>query len=403
MGVTARKRKRKRKDGTVRKFWEVEVYKDNVAVERQYFDTAAAAHVFHNEMKRKYDVGDGVIGKNYTFGDLFQEYVENRFQRLSKASQQARSSRFRYFTESPIADVKMRQFSSKVVDAWLNWLRDHHTAQNKSRRSFEQELKLMRSVLSWYKDKKDRGFIVPIDSDHREKCFYKPILARVPDYYMKVHEIPLWLDQLKTNRPDPVYFRLALFMVLTGCRMGEASGLCWDAVDLKSKSPTVRIVRTLSWDYRTKKPYFQQDVKTEASRRVILLPAVLAALLKEMWLECGGKQSDAVFLNAKGEFLRDNTIRDNFNSCFKACGFNWRGTHIARHTFGTMALVATHSLPAVQAVLGHTTSKQTQEYAKIAALHANDTADRTARWLGLGSGKPGPNHGLLEDKRTITL
>ena len=36
-------------------------------------------------------------------------------------------------------------------------------------------------------------------------------------------------------------------MILTGCRVGEAAGLCWDAVRLDSERPFVQIIRSRNW------------------------------------------------------------------------------------------------------------------------------------------------------------
>ncbi|MCZ0931785.1 MAG: tyrosine-type recombinase/integrase, partial [Oligoflexia bacterium] len=63
----------------------------------------------------------------------------------------------------------------------------------------------------------------------------------------------------------------------------------------------------------------------------------------------------------------------------------WRGTHICRHTFATMALYATKDLPSVQAHLGHTTPQMTERYAKLAKMISADTAEKTAKVFKLFS------------------
>ncbi len=81
--------------------------------------------------------------------------------------------------------------------------------------------------------------------------------------------------------------------------------------------------------------------------------------------------------------LRDNTIRDNFNSAFAACKLSWSGTHIARHTFATLALISERDLGAVQAALGHASQKVTAGYAKVVALQTSRTSGRVAEVIGL--------------------
>jgi len=46
-------------------------------------------------------------------------------------------------------------------------------------------------------------------------------------------------------------------------------------------------------------------------------------------------------------------------------GSEWRGTHLIRHTFATDFLEKTGNQRALQGMLGHQTSRQTDHYAKM--------------------------------------
>jgi integrase len=61
----------------------------------------------------------------------------------------------------------------------------------------------------------------------------------------------------------------------------------------------------------------------------------------------------------------------------------WRSTHICRHTFATISLVATRDLGNVQALLGHTKQEMTQKYAKVVAMLDSGSADKTASLFAL--------------------
>ena len=84
-----------------------------------------------------------------------------------------------------------------------------------------------------------------------------------------------------------------------------------------------------------------------------------------------------VFTNAEGELVKYNAIQSAFNAGFEALGLPWRSTHICRHTFATIALMATKNISAVQASLGHTEVRMTQRYAKTVALLSHETGEKT--------------------------
>jgi len=98
-------------------------------------------------------------------------------------------------------------------------------------------------------------------------------------------------------------------------------------------------------------------------------------MLRELRAQAATKY---VFAGSSGQPLRYNAIQSAFNAGFKALELPWRSTHICRHTFGTLALLATRDLSAVQASLGHRRQAVTERYAKTVALLSADTGQRTA-------------------------
>ena len=173
-----------------------------------------------------------------------------------------------------------------------------------------------------------------------------------------------------------------MFMILTGARVSEACGLCWDSVDLKRG--IARVMRRIAWEQRTKRPYLEETTKTDASVRVLLLPDELIEVLQELKEEQerdnrGKNKVGLLFTDTNQEALKYNAIQSSFNAGFEALDLPWRSTHILRHSYATAALMATNSISAVQATLGHTSSRMTEKYAKAVALMDRGVAEKTAK------------------------
>lgn len=366
-------------NGKKKTFYRAQVYVRGLRLGDRIFDTLASAAAWHDQEKKALtedpQANEGLGG---TFGDCLKLFLEDAKRRLKPSSYQSQEARLPYLQCDILTHTKMEEFDSRTVILWIRWLLNHPTSKSKSRQTFAAELKHLGIVLNWYRNYTDANFVVPITKRHREMVQYKVVQPRRPDYFARPGEIQNWIHWLKGHR-NPVYSRLATFMVLTGARVGEASGMLWEAIDLEDR--TARVVRSVSWDHWTRRPVIQESTKTEGSVRTLNLPDELVELLREMKKE--GKGTGPVFLNSEGDLLKYNAIQSAFNAGFKALNLPWRSTHICRHTYATIAYIATRDLAGVQASLGHKSYKVTERYAKAVAMLNRDTADKTAQLFNL--------------------
>ena len=371
-------------------FYETQVYVQGVRVALRSFDTRAEAEVWHDATKSQWLAGTPTVdvmpkkSENIeTFGSVVSRYLEEGMERLKASSQQSRLSRMQFFRDTPIDAVPMAEFTAETIDQWIAWLLRHSSRKNPGRKSFLHELKYLTVILNWYRNYLNPGFVVPVVKRHRERVFFKSVPARRPDYFMKPEDIVAWTGWLKDHRSDPVYWHLAMFLILTGVRVGEACGLLWDAVDLDAR--VACISKTVMWDHWTRNPTLVETTKTEESSRMIPLAGELVQLLRS--IKSCSKGFGPIFQATEGGLLRYNRIQSAFNKGFEALGLPWRSTHICRHTHATMMLMATGNLSAVQANLGHRSQRVTERYAKaVAALRSGD-ADKTAAIMRLPFGK----------------
>ena len=371
-----------KKNGQRKVCYQVQVYVKGVRLQCKTFKHKTEACIWHDKQKEQLlkDPSDLYQEKpTVFFSDCFKRYVKEALPLLKKSTQQSYEARFRYLIKGPLPHVKMECLNAKCVHNWMNWLKKHPTAKNKGRKSFVGELKFLIAILNWYRNFVDEDFNVPITKQHKQLSYYKPIPPKRPDYYARPEELRAWIKWLKGHRGSPVYWRLASFMLLTGARVGEACGMLWDAVDLKQG--TARVLRRIRWDQKTKHAHLEDTTKTEASVRLLVLSDELIKILEQMKEENG--KSGLLFTDRKGEALKYNAIQSSFNAGFVALKLPWRSTHILRHSYATMALIATRDLSSVQASLGHTSSRITEKYAKVIALLNKTTAEKTTKAFNL--------------------
>ena len=383
-----------KKNGIRKVCYQAQIYVRGNCLKSKTFKNKTEACIWHDREKERLlkDPSEMCQEKEEIFfSDCFERYLQEAFPLYKKSTQQSYEARFEYFRKSPLSQVRMNEFNAKCVHHWINWLKKHRTAKNEGRKSFMGELKFLVTILNWYRNFVDEDFNVPITKQHKKLCYYKPLPPQRPDYYARPEELRAWIKWLKEHRSNPVYWRLASFMLLTWARVGEACGMLWSAVDLKQGM--ARVVRRIRWDQKTKRPYLEDTTKTEASVRLLILSEELISILKQMKEESGGE--GLLFTDKKGEALKYNAIQSSFNAGFVALKLPWRSTHILRHSYATMALIATKDLSSVQASLGHTSSRMTERYAKVVALLNRDTAEKTTKAFNL-FGADFKNHSVIK-------
>ena len=372
MAVIKRRYKSKKHQKPVT-YYQAEVFVEGVRVSTKTFTTKREAVFWHEKEKHRFTLSPESLNDRMLLRECVDKFWEEAQTRMMKSTLQGYQSELPYIYKSPLANVKMSELKGIKVVEWICWLKKQPTAKNKGRKSFIHELKLLSVVLHWYRNFLNEDFNVPITKKHRQMIFYKHNAPRRPDYFIKPDDARRWVEWLKENRKNPVYWRLATFMLLTGARVGEACGLKWDAIDLEEN--IARVIRRVRWDQQTKRPFLEEVTKTSQSVRILTLPERLHKIFSEMKRESVG---DLVFTNPEGKLLIYNAVQMAFNAGFIALNLPWRSTHICRHTYATIALMTTKNLSAVQASLGHTEQKVTQRYAKTVALLSSETGEKTS-------------------------
>jgi integrase len=134
-----------------------------------------------------------------------------------------------------------------------------------------------------------------------------------------------------------------LFMLLTGCRKGEALNAKWSQFDLERRIWT--------------KP--SSETKQRREHRVPYSSAVAEILERR-----GAKGADLpVFAGSFGAPLQD--VRRTFQSACMAAGIEGVRIHDLRHTFASLVASSGQSLLVVGELLGHSSPQTTKRYASL--------------------------------------
>lgn len=272
--------------------------------------------------------------------------------------------------------LRLEQLSPAIVQRWLT----QHKTKHGARRRVALAHAVLRSALS----EACRLQLVSINSAELVKV-PKPAQARTI--------APLDVDQavafLKAAEGHRLY---ALFAVALACglRLGEATGLTWDDVDLVTGE--IRIRQQLQ---AINGKLVLQPLKTAKSRRTLALPAVCLAALKahrtrqlEERLKAGAAWKDTglafttyrVVHRSVGTPLSPRNVLRVLDGLLTKAALPHRRFHDLRHSAASLLIAAGVQLAEVSMLLGHSELRVTadlyshlQKQTAAKAAHHMDT------------------------------
>lgn len=203
------------------------------------------------------------------------------------------------------------------------------------------------------------------------------------------HREAEYLDETQSQQlldclqAEPLPYRAMITVLLyTGMRRGELCGLEWSDIDFDNR--LIDISKTSL--YLSGKGIFNDDTKTEASKRVIKIPNAAIEVLKEhrkeqltakfklgdKWIESG-----KVFTQWNGKPIYPGTITKWFSAFIKKNNLPPIHLHSLRHTNATLLIASGADLRTVSKRLGHSNMTTTSNI----YTHAIKSADEKAAEL----------------------
>ncbi|MFD2608733.1 tyrosine-type recombinase/integrase [Deinococcus taklimakanensis] len=174
------------------------------------------------------------------------------------------------------------------------------------------------------------------------------------------------------------------FMLATGLRIGEALGLRWENVDLKTGMIQIQesLVSVNGHKVRT-------TPKTARSRRKLKITGDALTILKEQPAKAAleweasperYQASDAVFTNTLGGPIQPDTVYGLMRQLCKEAKVPYKGTHVLRHSFISIQGLQGRPVEVISAHVGHARASFTQDRYRTVFEHERDelTLDFTA-------------------------
>lgn len=173
------------------------------------------------------------------------------------------------------------------------------------------------------------------------------------------------------NNTDKPFGLFTYFLLLTGCRRGEALALSPKDIDFKNK--TVTINKTVEWV--GSKPNIKNSPKTDAGNREIPLSDNLIKMLLPL------KKQKYLFANDNGELMNNSQVTRAWNNYIKEIDIKIT-PHQLRHSYATILFDAGIDIKTAQKWLGHADIKTTLEiYTHLSEMRIQNSKDKLLAYV----------------------
>lgn len=164
------------------------------------------------------------------------------------------------------------------------------------------------------------------------------------------------IEAARTHRLGAAY----MLDISTGLRRGELLGLCWDAVDLKRGTITIKRQLLAS----KAGPYLDEDVKTTKSKRTIPIPANIVKELKahgtrqkreKVLYGPDYQDNNLLFCYPDGTMIEPKNLTRWFQTILEHAKLPKARLHDIRHSHASLLLKKGINPKVIQERLGHST------------------------------------------------
>lgn len=311
--------------------------------------------------------------KPMNFRNVFNEFYEHKKSTLRVSTLESYKSLTKHF--EMFWGIDIQDINSKIVDEWLRLVKsEEYRLKHKVksvRLSYLHEVDLLSLVFRYYKEYFNERFENPVRERHRkdaiiDRARYEQKQAKEKIKFIASEDIERLLvtfsELAKQKSAKKIYFVSCLTQLRTGMRIGEIFALSWH--DINWSNGVLEVNKTIQWMRTNTRPSTISMVpKNGRNRTVVLLPEVLQELRELQKLQA---RITGLIFSADGIKIPSySCVQHQYERAMKHASVDHKSTHIMRHSFATHFMETTKDPIALKGILGHSTMKMTDKYAKV--------------------------------------
>lgn len=274
------------------------------------------------------------VDKRFTVGDVWELYRRQHFPSLEPQSVNGMERFCRNFLVG-LLKYKMIEINSELLDAYIMKMVDESKAKKSSRRiSFDNDLKMLKSFLNWYRENYDAMFVNPVLKRHK-------VAGKIRKKYQKsnrkmtLENVQSFLDSFE----DQFWRDFAEFHFYMAARVQEVAGVQIDSIDFNHE--LIRVVDVAIW--ADKKKFSRlKEIPKNGEERVVHLNGKMKEIVQrrvanQSKISCKfkrpstGEQLNFLF-HIDGQPLSYRQIQYRYNQALKKSGLYpaFQSTHFLR-------------------------------------------------------------------------
>lgn len=317
-----------------------------------------------------------------TFRELVELYIEKELPTLSRASRRTRLAQMQKLKFFMRKSVWVADVDPDLIDRWIKRIKDPRflRCQHATRVSYFLELKLLRILLTFYRENYDYTYPMPILKRHRKSIVVRQVEKAAKD--LRPFEHAAWtaeIGRMAAAAKSPGMRRIGLAVQAIArlqyplfARICEVAALRVQDVNRETGEVTIR--RHLDWDRIAGGDIYVVEGLKASDVKVVYSPLACRLILEYAF--ANGIRSGFLF-QPGGEFVSYRQIQYRYDKAFKKLGMQKSGTHVVRHGAGSeFDELNGGNLKLTARALGHSRTSTTEGYVRV-----RDTAlqDQMAR------------------------